>query len=66
LPIKQHGRKIAKTQGLSPIGTIGVLIQAKKIGLIKEIKPKLDKLMANHRRISQELYYQSLELASEK
>jgi len=60
------GRKIAQSQGLLTIGTIGVLLQAKKKGLIKKVKPELDKLVANHRRISQELYDRALELAGEK
>ena len=60
------GRKIAKAQGLSPIGTIGVLLQAKNKGLIKEVKSELDKLVANHQRISQQLYDKALELAGEK
>jgi len=60
------GRKIATAQGLSPIGTIGVLLQAKNEGLVKEVKPELDKLIANHQRISQPLYDKALELAGEK
>ena len=59
------GRKIATAQGLSPIGTIGVLLQAKNEGLVKEVKPELDKLIANHQRISQPLYDKALELAGE-
>ena len=36
--IDEHkGRKITKTHNLSPIGTIGVLLQAKTKGLIKEL-----------------------------
>ena len=60
------GRRIAKAHGLSPIGTIGVLVQAKKKRVIKEVKPELDKLVTNHRRISQELYKKALDLAGEK
>ena len=60
------GRKIAKANGLSPIGTLGVLIQAKKKGTIKAVKPELDNLVANHRKISQKLYDKALELAGEK
>jgi len=59
------GRKIATAQGLSPIGTIGVLLRAKDQGLVKEVKPELDKLIANHQRISQPLYDQALGLAGE-
>ena len=60
------GRRIAKTHGLWPIGTICVLIQAKKKGVIKEVKSELDKLVSNHRRISQNLYEKALLLAGEK
>ncbi len=59
------GRKIAKVQNLSPIGTIGVLLQSKNKGLLKEVKPELDKLIANHQRISKELYNTALKLANE-
>ena len=60
------GRKVAQAQGLSTIGTVGVLLQAKKKGLIKEIRPELDELMRNHRRISKKLYKKALELTGEK
>jgi len=60
------GRQIAQSQGLLPIGTIGVLLQAKKMGLIRKVKPELDELVANHRRISHQLYDKALELASEE
>ena len=60
------GRKIAVAHGLSPIGTIGVLIQAKRKGIIKELKPELDSLIANRRRISPNLYMKALGLAGEK
>lgn len=60
------GRTTAQAHGLFPIGTIGVLLQAKKKGFIKKVKPELDKLVANHRRISEKLYARALELASEK
>jgi len=60
------GRKVAQSCQLETIGTIGVLLQAKRNGLIKEIKADLDELMRNHRRISQPLYKKALELAEEK
>lgn len=59
------GRKIAIAYGLSPIGTIGVLLQAKKSGIIRELRPELDILIANHRRISPNLYEKALQLAGE-
>jgi len=59
------GRKAARTHGLSPIGTIGVLLQAKKTGHIKQVKPLLDKLIKNRIRIGISLYQKTLEMAKE-
>ena len=57
---------MARANDLLPIGTIGVLLQAKKQGIVTKIKPDLDKLIDNHRRIAQKLYDKALELADEK
>jgi predicted nucleic acid-binding protein len=59
------GRKIAQLNGLYPIGTIGVLLEAKNLGYISQIKPDLDKLIANRIRIGKNLYQQALQLADE-
>jgi predicted nucleic acid-binding protein len=59
------GRKAARTHGLSPVGTIGILLQAKKTGRIKQVKPLLDKLIKNRIRIGISLYQKALELAEE-
>jgi uncharacterized protein len=59
------GRRAAKANGLNPIGTIGVLLQAKKVGYISQIKPLLDKLIKNKARIGYALYQKALELAKE-
>ena len=58
-------RKIASLRGLKVIGTIGVLLDAKRKGLISEIKPLLEELMAEKIRISKELYNHALTLATE-
>ena len=60
------GRKIARETGLHPIGTIGVLLQAKKQKILKEVKCELDKLIINHIRISKDLYATAIKLAGEK
>ncbi|MEZ4644360.1 MAG: DUF3368 domain-containing protein [Chloroflexota bacterium] len=59
------GRRVAQLNGLYPIGTVGVLLQAKQTGHIQAIKPLLDTLIANRIRISERLYQQSLQLAGE-
>ena len=59
------GRNVAIVNGLHPIGTIGVLIQAKKSGLIKNVKSCLDTLIQNNIYISNALYSSSLKIAGE-
>jgi len=59
------GRKAAQRNNLHPIGTIGVLLQAKKLGHIDAIKPSLDKLLSEKIRIGNKLYLQALVLAGE-
>lgn len=41
---EKRGRNIASEFNLRPFGLLGVLVQAKKSGLILEIKPLIDKL----------------------
>jgi predicted nucleic acid-binding protein len=60
-----RGRKQAILEGIQPIGTLGVLLQAKKIQQIKEIKPLINKLVENNIRISNALIAQALRLADE-
>ena len=62
---ENKGRKIARSNGLYTIGTIGTLLQAKKGGHIKYVKLFLDKLINNRIRISKELYMEALDIADE-
>ena len=59
------GRKVAKSLDIKVIGTIGILINSKKNGLISNIKPYLEKLEQNHFRISQEILSQALQECGE-
>jgi len=63
---EHKGRNIAIANGLHPIGTIGVLLQAKKRDLIKKVKPCLDTLIENNIYISKALYSSSLKVAGEE
>ena len=58
-------RKVAKSRHLPVTGTVGILLIAKHQGLIESVKPVLDELMAQGKRISQQLYQEVLDIAKE-
>ncbi len=58
-------RKVAENLGLEITGTIGVIIIAKKRGVINSIKPFLEKILATNFRISEEIERQALKDAEE-
>ncbi len=60
------GRKTAKQQGLRMTGILGVLLAAKRQGLIPIVRPILDRLISEANfRISNQLYDETLTLAAE-
>ena len=62
---ERKARRIAKDIGLNVTGTLGILVEAKQRGLVRELKPLLDKLIKNEIRISKKLYQDILELVNE-
>jgi len=60
-----EGRREAISRNLPVIGTVGVLLLAKKQGRIKSIKEILDALIAQNTRISPKLYQYALTTAQE-
>ena len=58
-------RKTAKFLGLTVTGTMGVLLKAKQEGLIQEIKPLLDEIIANGFYISDKMIRMILDNAGE-
>jgi len=58
-------RRIAEYKGLKYTGTLGVLLKAKKKGLIKELKSLLDELVSRGFWISTDLYNDVLKEAEE-
>ena len=61
----KKARRIAEELGLKMIGTIGILLKAKKQGRLDQVKPVLDKLNDVNFRVSQTLYKKILEMAEE-
>ncbi|NEP60927.1 MAG: DUF3368 domain-containing protein [Symploca sp. SIO2G7] len=60
-----EARREAISRNLPVIGTVGVLLLAKKQGRIKSIKEILDALIAQNTRISPKLYQYALTTAQE-
>ena len=62
----KKGRKAAKSRGIHVIGTGGILISAKKAGLLDEISQVLNNLAGVGYRLSPDLCDRILELANER
>lgn len=62
----QQARTLAERLELKVVGVIGVLIRAKRVGLIPAVRPHLDALQAAGFRFAYELYQEALRLAGEK
>jgi len=59
------GRKLAEKLGFKFSGTLGLLLKAKQIGVIKSIKPVLDKIRLTNFRFSEKLLTDILNQAKE-
>ncbi len=59
------GRKFALNIGLTIIGTIGVIVDAKLSGIITSVKPILSKIKATNFRITEQLELLILKRANE-
>ena len=58
-------RRFAESNGFKVIGTVGLLLKAKKLGMISEVKPELIKLRQAEIRISDALFKDALSLSGE-
>lgn len=58
-------RRVAHAAGLNVIGTLGVLLGAKRVGLIGRIRPELDNLLKNSFFVSPQLYDELLQASGE-
>lgn len=58
-------RRIARTLNVTVTGTVGVLLVAKRHGVIEHVRPSLDALMTEGFFVGAELYDEVLQLADE-
>lgn len=62
---EKAGRKVAKINGINIIGTLGVLIEAKKKGFLPTIKPQINILRSSQIYFAQNLLDHALAIAEE-
>lgn len=58
-------RKVAQKLNISITGTIGIIVKAKQLGIIKSVQPILEKIRNSNFRLSKELENQALSLSNE-
>jgi predicted nucleic acid-binding protein len=61
----KRGRKVAQLNRIKTVGSLGVLLQAKRAGLISEVEPLITKITAGPVFMSAELIQMVMELAGE-
>lgn len=62
----KRGRKVAKINNISTIGSLGVLLAAKQTGLIAEVAPLIDRISNSQIYLSPELIQTVLNIADEE
>ncbi|HEX6123015.1 MAG TPA: DUF3368 domain-containing protein, partial [Ktedonobacterales bacterium] len=62
---ERRARQVAAGLGLAVAGSLTVLIEAKKRGLIPQVGPTIEEMIAQGRRISERLKAHVLQLAGE-
>ena len=62
----KRGRKVAQINQIKVVGSLGVLIQAKKAGLIDQVKPRLDQIAQSQIFMAPTLVSAVLAMASEQ
>lgn len=61
----RRARSVTANYGLTPIGSLGLLVRAKQIGLTAEVRPWMDELIAVGLFVSAKVYQEILVLAGE-
>ena len=58
-------RRVAQAAGLNVVGTLGVLLWAKRMGLVERVRPDLDALVRTSFFLTPQLYDELLRAAGE-
>ncbi len=61
----RQARDLAESLGLRVTGTLGVLLRARQVGLVTQVRPLLDALIRQGFRLGPALYDDGLRLAGE-
>ncbi len=62
---EKFARGFAEIRGLILSGSLGVLLEAKKRGIISQVKPLIEKMLANRRYLSEKIILDLLKSADE-
>ena len=62
---ERRGRRQASQSGLTVMGTLGILLRARQLGLVTELRPLLDRLLHLPFHMSAELYQEILHRVGE-
>lgn len=62
----RRARSVAKGYGIAPIGSLGLLVRLKRIGLTAEVRPLMDEVILNGLFVSAKVYQEILVLADEE
>jgi predicted nucleic acid-binding protein len=60
-----QARRLAEQMGLNVVGTLGILLLAKRHGLVPSVRPLVDAIVAQGFRVDADLYQAVLRLAGE-
>jgi len=61
----RRARSVARSPGITIIGTVGILVRAKRLGIITSLKALLDELEAHEFYIGEGLRAEALRLVNE-
>jgi uncharacterized protein len=62
---EHKARSVATQLGLRVIGTVGLLVEAKRLGILPAVEPCIDKLIARKFRLSEQVINAALRAAGE-